>query len=226
MKLLSIITAAMLATTAHADGLTDLGLDDPHVAPPAPTPISFYAGLGAGASMIDNSYGLDYRGDVEDVAFDLDGEAYSAFAGVRYTFASGLVIGGEIQHTEISAGQTVDCHGVCQLCSVDQGGILDATLTVGYTAGRFMVYGLAGVAQTTGSFDLANPDGTSIAGEGYDTDGTVFGAGIEYALTEHWSIGAEYNAFDFGGATGETKHYDISSETDLETVQLRAVFTF
>lgn len=226
MKLLTTTALLALTTAAHAGGLSDPII--PYE--PAPTPsesrLSVYGGLGYGEAALDNTFGLTYKDDTESVDFDLDGETYSGFGGVRYTFESGIVIGGEIQYTEITAQETVACHGTCQLCTAGQGGILDATLTAGFTAGRVMLYGLAGVAMTTGGYNVANPDGTSIGGAEYDTEGTVYGVGAEYAFNDHWSVGIEYNAYDFGGGSGDATWYDVSSETDIETIQARVIFTF
>jgi outer membrane immunogenic protein len=68
---------------------------------------------------------------------------------------------------------------------------------VGYAFNSFLLYGTAGLAYTSNSYDvydlLLAPGAGLMSGSRSTTDfGYVLGAGVEWALTRNWSIKGEY----------------------------------
>ncbi|TIS12923.1 MAG: porin family protein, partial [Mesorhizobium sp.] len=71
---------------------------------------------------------------------------------------------------------------------------------LGYAFDRFLVYGDAGVAFTKYKIAETEPFPDSFGGG--SRVGWTAGLGAEYALTDHWTAGAEWNYYDFGTRNG------------------------
>lgn len=73
---------------------------------------------------------------------------------------------------------------------------------LGYTWDRLLVYGTGGLAVArykSTYFRMNNePNGTTFGSDSWTSTGWVAGAGLEYALSQNWSIKAEYLYLDFG----------------------------
>ncbi len=94
-------------------------------------------------------------------------------------------------------------------------GSLDAKLRVGFSAGRAMVYGVAGY-----SFNEYVSGGNGI----FDTQGFLFGAGVDVMVTDRLFIGAELllRNLDADG----TDVPAMRLEADTQALQIRAGFKF
>ncbi len=76
---------------------------------------------------------------------------------------------------------------------------------LGYTAGRWLVFGTGGLAygrpEASGLFvNVTNPR-TWSGSVGSVKAGWTAGGGIDYGLTNHWIVGVEYLFVDFGGVS-------------------------
>lgn len=132
-----------------------------------------------------------------------------------YNFQSGRIVYGfeaEVAAPDIEGtGTCLSLSGSfinsnCRL-GIDAFGSLTARLGLALGAdGRSLVYGKAGAAWYTGSFDAATNDSTlGQAGNAFTTRsgglsswGWTLGAGAEYAMTGNWSVKAEYSYSSFG----------------------------
>jgi opacity protein-like surface antigen len=227
---IGVLCASALSAGGLSDPIVEVegygGIDyvvgTPEVYESADADLTFYVGASTGVSDLNNDFELVFRDDdAEDIGFDLDDAASAVFVGVDYVTGSGLLVGAELQYTALGYGGESLCHGVCQLCAVDYDGVADLTLKVGYSNDTFDVYALGGVAQLTGSTDVANPDGTSIGGGSYETAGAAFGVGGNYHMTEHLSVGAEWVQYSFDSIDGDMRNYAYEDTAKLNTVQVR-----
>lgn len=94
-----------------------------------------------------------------------------------------------------------------QQCESNTHGFGLLTGRLGYAFGRSLIYGRAGGAMAREAYVL----NTGAAGGSIDTQratnfGWIVGGGIEHALTNRWSVTAEYRYMDFGS---RTVHFDV-----------------
>ena len=91
---------------------------------------------------------------------------------------------------------------------------------LGYAFDRALVYATGGVA----FLDLDGKDKTvGVNGVDYSFTGWTIGAGIDYALTDNLSIGAEYRFTDFGSETEAFKSAEGSYDEKLDLSEVHAV---
>ena len=167
-----------------------------------------YAGAQLGYGNLE--LGGDANGDgiedaTDDAIFDAFGDADGAIGGVYggylYDFGS-FVAGGELalngtnMEFDNNAGSIDSLHQL--------------KAKVGYDAGRTLFYGVGGLA-------YADAD---INGVEYSDTGYVVGLGVDYAVTDNVTIGAEvdYNGFD--------DFDDSGIDADVTTVQARVGYKF
>lgn len=128
--------------------------------------------------------------------FDDSEGIYGVYGGYDYDFGS-FVLGGELDY---QTGEDINLGGI----EVDD--IFRAKLRGGYDLGRTLVYGTVGAAQL----------GTNIG----DDTGIVGGVGIEYKVTEQFTVGGEYLAHQFNDFD------DTGVDVYADTVSLRGSFRF
>jgi outer membrane immunogenic protein len=108
---------------------------------------------------------------------------------------------------------------------------------LGVAHDRFFVYGKVGYAWTefdfSAQFNNFGPPSVTRISNTFETEGAVYGGGVEFALTEHVTIGAEDLRYDFGseGATLVATNTGINPETlnadfEIDVVQARLNFKF
>ncbi|SHH16360.1 outer membrane protein [Marivita hallyeonensis] len=132
--------------------------------------------------------------DADD--FDDSETIYGLHGGYDYDFGQ-FVIGGELDY---QTGEDIELGGI----EVDD--VFRAKLRGGYDLGRALVYGTVGAAQLN-------------ANVGDDT-GLVGGLGVEYKVTEQFTVGGEYLAHRF-------EDFDDSGiDVDADTISIRGSFRF
>ena len=162
--------ALFLAAPVFAGGTT-----------PAPAPAPAIVPVAAGADWTGAYAGLQYDtldGDAV-IGGALDGDAFGLFGGYRHDFGT-FVLGGEIDYM---VGDLSPVAGP----SLDVDALLRLGVEAGYDAGPALIYATVGWAQMD----------VSVAGIGLDFDGTFYGIGIDYAVSERVTIGAELLRHDF-----------------------------
>lgn len=158
------------------------------------------------------------RGDgtntFDGVDLDADGVIGGVTGGYRYDFGN-WVVGGELQYdwSDIEFSE-IDL-GSASIDVDDQGRLSDIWRVkgvAGYDLGRTLVYGSVGWAGAT----------AEIGDESYDSTGWVVGAGVDYMLTDRFSVGGEVMYHDFGEFGDEGENFDVNATT----LQARATFRF
>jgi outer membrane immunogenic protein len=185
---------SVLLATAVAGAGTASAADLPDLAPPAiaPAPLNS-VDIGIAGGEWTGLYLGAHLGGVTSNDFSQASSAVSGGiqAGYLQQFDS-LVVGAEIAsslHDELRY-QLTPVAGLAQHWSVT------ATGRAGMAFGQTLVYGLAGLS-------LAQLDPSAATSSASTTHaGAVFGAGIEQALGDGWSIRAEYQ---------QTRYWNVTS---------------
>ena len=197
--LTSALALGLIAAPAFAGGLA-LPVADP-VVPTAPVVAAPVVATGSDWTGFYAGGQLGY-GDTEadDGSFEDDGSVYGGQLGYDYDFGK-LVLGGEVSYvgTEIedeASGNEID-------------GIATAKLRAGYDAGAILPYVTAGYASAYTSDEIDGED---------QFDGYVYGAGVDYKVTESITVGAEVLKHEFEdlGAT----------DLDATTAAARVAYRF
>ncbi|MCU0817461.1 MAG: outer membrane beta-barrel protein [Cypionkella sp.] len=198
--MIRMIAAALVASTALA-GMAQAGgptqvAPEPAVAPaPAPVvaPAADWTGGYVGAQLGYGDMGAP------GTALDGDGFLGGVHAGYRMDFGQ-IVAGAELSYDRAD----IALNGGAKLDDVTR-----LKLTAGYDLGPALLYGAVGAVR--GSVDTG-------AGSVSD-NGWLAGVGMDYALTDQWTVGGEvlnHKFNNFGGL----------SDVDVTTVQARVGFRF
>ncbi|MGD0148597.1 MAG: outer membrane beta-barrel protein [Xanthobacteraceae bacterium] len=112
-------------------------------------------------------------------------------------------------------------------------GLSSVTGDAGVAFDRFYLYGKGGWAITSLDYDANNtlPGGFDVKGSEYAT-GWTGGAGVEYMLPSGWSVGVEYNYYQFdpknilnvvntGGVTIPCTFCNFGRDTYVQTITAR-----
>lgn len=124
------------------------------------------------------------------------GAIYGLYGGYDYDFGD-FVLGAELDY------QTGNDYAIA---GVDVDNVTRLKVRAGYDLGRTLVYGTAGAARID----------TSLG----DATGPVGGVGMEYKVTDRFSIGGEALAHSFDDIGGS------GVDADAQTYSLRATFRF
>lgn len=190
--LLGTALAATAATATYA-GSADPAPTEPMIVEPvavAPAPMGG-DWTGAYGGLSFGNLSAEADGGLDD-----DESVYGIYGGYDYDFGK-FVVGGELDY---QTGEDIALGGV----EVDD--IFRAKLRGGYDLGRTLVYGTVGAAQL----------GTNIG----DDTGIVGGVGVEYMVTDQFSVGGEFLAHRFDDFD------DTGLDIDANTVSLRGSFRF
>lgn len=199
---LALAATAVTAAPALAGGTVEPVVMAP-VAVPAPAPVADWTGFYAGVQL-DFINGTD-RGFGNDA--DFDGHLIGIFGGYRYDFGT-IVAGVELDYMtgegdfDVVGGPTVD---------IDYDALHRIGVEVGYDAGPALIYATGGYA----SLELTIPGFSSDP-----EDGVFYGIGMDYRISDTWTVGAELLRHDF---------LDFAIDTnDLRatTLGLNVAFTF
>ncbi len=134
--------------------------------------------------------------DVDGGGFDDNGPAYGVFGGYDYDFGQ-FVLGGELEW------QSMDD---LDLGGIDIDNVTRLKVRAGYDAGPALIYGVLGAARAD----------TSIG----DADGAVAGLGMDYKVTDRFTVGAEYLAHRFDDAANS------GIDVDANAINLRGALRF
>jgi opacity protein-like surface antigen len=115
--------------------------------------------------------------------------------------------------------------------SAETSGIFTLTGRLGYADGRWLAYAKGGLA--TAEIDVSYRDtvtGLSTSSSGVEVGWTA-GVGIDYALTQHWIIGIEYNYVHFRADVDPPPIPDIPTEfggvdVDIQNLVVRLNYRF
>jgi len=111
-----------------------------------------------------------------------------------------------------------------------------ATAKLGYAMDRILVYGKGGPAFAQMNI-FANDTIANIQfGDSQLRTGFTLGAGLEYAMTDNWLVGLEYDYYNFGdghfsgydnGTGGDNNDFnDFKVNTNISTVNARVSYKF
>ncbi|MBP1807703.1 outer membrane protein [Rubellimicrobium aerolatum] len=214
-KLLPLGVAVFVAgaVPAIAGGFAPAVTETPVAAPapvvavaPTPSPSSNWSGAFLGGQLAYGQLGLE-TGDDEQ---DFDGAIGGLHAGYQRDFGR-VVAGAELAYdwANLSAEDesAPALAGGAELDAVARAGV-----KVGYDAGRVLPYLAGGYANASFSGDVAGSDDDQV-------DGYYVGAGVDYALTDRVSVGAQVLRHEFDIDAGDL-------DTGLTTVGVTASYRF
>ncbi|WP_336743728.1 outer membrane protein [Aureimonas altamirensis] len=249
---LLLASAAFVTPAVAADVIYEEPAPAPIVAyEPAFTWTGFYVGGQAGVAFNRDS-GL-FSTDSSFIGSSDDGDASFIGGGhVGYDYQMGnFLIGAvaDLNYIDASTASAYTLPGSTTVFGaqqdIDYVGTVRAKL--GYAADRFAVYATGGLAYGDTSNNYLGDAITSIGGTTYnvsvseDTDdvGYAVGAGVEYLVTQNFSLGVEYLYTDLGDSKlrvdytpvagtgpGGFVSTDSSSDLDFHTVWAKASFRF
>jgi outer membrane immunogenic protein len=215
------LTLLGLGTSAIAADLPTRKAPPPMMADPAFSWTGFYIGLDAGwaGRRENNNYTAPgppappgfFAADAAAISagasgsLDSRGGAFGAVAGYNQQYGA-LVVGAEADFTWLglskSVGSTFPTPGaglVTSSASAKTEWLVTIRPRAGIAIDRFFGYVTGGLALTQNNFSqsVAFPPGPSLAGtDSFSSNnvrvGGTLGAGLEYALTDHWTIKGEY----------------------------------
>ncbi|WP_247642898.1 outer membrane protein [Brucella abortus] len=229
------------------------------VAEPAPVAVDTfswtggYIGINAGYaggkfkhpfSDIEQDGGPRFSGSLDVTASGFVGGVQ---AGYNWQLANGLVLGGEadfqgstVKSKLVGNGNLSDI-GVAGNLSGDESSVLETKVQwfgtvrarLGFTpTERLMVYGTGGLAYGKVKTQLsAYGDGEFSAGNSKTKAGWTLGAGVEYAVTNNWTLKSEYLYTDLGKRSfnyidEENVNINMENKVNFHTVRLGLNYKF
>ena len=134
-----------------------------------------------------------------------EGEVYGLQAGYQHQWENGLVLGAELDYSQLDMDDTRVTGFVPTIPfpsltyavgnSVELNEMIGLRFKAGYAFGSHLVYVTAGAVQADAdaSASLLSNGGYAKRGTASETlDGTQYGIGYAFAVSDHWSLGAEY----------------------------------
>jgi outer membrane immunogenic protein len=219
---------------AGCSGLTvsaqaaDLGVEDvPAIYRSAHVWAGIYAGgsVGYGRGNATHTFTTEFSDGFPDVSLsgedDIKGAIYGGHIG--YNWQSGQVVAGieaGINGTDMDGTTLIDA--VDTTADTDLNWYAAAVARLGYARGNWLLYGFGGVAW--GDVDTSTTDlgGGSFGSGSSDHVGWTAGVGVEYAVSERFSVRVEYSHVDLGEEslasiteTGETSSFTQTNKVDL-----------
>lgn len=138
---------------------------------------------------------------------DIDGFLGGVQAGCDYQFAQNWVIGAEGQYSwgALRGDFSTDpflfgkSPGLGTF-TVKTNRLASVTGRIGFAWSHWLFYGKGGFAWVHDTYNLyrTQPVDPFLLSGGDSRNGWLVGAGVEYALTNNWSVKLEYNLMDFG----------------------------
>jgi len=197
MRKVTLALAALLGTTAlaaAADLPSRTYAPAPVYAAPMFTWTGFYVGVNAGYGGDKNTYSINGFGNIASITSG--GFIGGGQIGYNYQFLGTSIVAGleaDIQGTGIEGKVTVLGFGLGT--KLDYLGTVRARLGYAF-ADRALFYVTGGLA-----YGKVNTNVLNLISFGGTNTGWTAGAGVEYALTQNWSIKTEYLYVDLGKKT-------------------------
>ncbi|MBN9217831.1 MAG: porin family protein [Mesorhizobium sp.] len=221
MYRLVVASAGLFAALSVPALAADPTVDVPMTAPGFDW-TGYYAGLqagyGWGRSDISGTDGGPFS-----VSPDIDGGFVGGHVAGLWQFDQ-AVIGGEADLNYASVRGTADI-GPGNTFGTDIKWFGSVNAKAGYAMDRLLVYGIGGVA--FGGIETSQTVGSAFSDTRTNVGWTV-GAGVDYALTDKFVVGAQYRYYDFG-----SEHYDGSNgftdrdqDVKLNTVGINLSYKF
>ncbi|MCA0031646.1 outer membrane protein [Mesorhizobium sp. B263B2A] len=176
------------------------------------------AGYGLGQSDISGTGGGPFS-----VSPDIDGGFVGGHVAGLWQFDQ-AVIGAEADLNYSSVDGTADL-GAGNTFGTDVKWFGSVNAKAGYAMDRVLVYGIGGVA-------FAGIETSQAAGAAFSETrtnvGWTVGAGVDYALTDKFVVGAQYRYYDFGSEhfDGSNGFTDRDQDTKLNTVGVNLSYKF
>ena len=208
------VLAILAAGSAIAVASPALAQDDPGEAFTGPR-----VGVEVGYDHIRSGSSVD-NDTTRDIKQSIDGIEYGGAIGYDVPVGERLRVGAEASYAGSSASwdNNNNVPNTFNLGHVRADREIYVGGRIGYvTSPRTMVYVKGGY--TNQRFHMEGTDGTTDLSQRLDTDGYRVGAGIEYAVSRHGYIGAEYRysnyskgEFDFNGNTPDSSRFNIDTD--------------
>jgi outer membrane immunogenic protein len=196
MHRLTLASAGFLTTLAVPAFAADPMTDVPMTAPGFDW-TGYYAGLQAGYGWGQSDItGTD--GGPFSVSPHLDGGFFGGHVAGLWQFDQ-AVLGGEADLNYSSIKGTADL-GLGNTFGTDIKWFGSVNAKAGFAMDRLLVYGIGGIAFA--GIETSQASGPAFATTRTNVGWTV-GAGVDYALTDKFVVGAQYRYYDFG-----SEHYD------------------
>lgn len=223
MKLALIFSAAFLAASSPVLA-ADL------VEPVAAMPYSwtgFYVGAQVGGAWNDSRWSPTTPPGFDPFNTNGSGAVYGGQIGYNYQINQ-FVIGIEGDF----AGSAVKGDSQCPAtpgsnCQTKQDYLGSVRGRLGYAIDRLLIYGDAGVAFS--KYKFAETQLLLQSFGGGSRVGWTAGLGAEYAFTDHWTAGVEWNYYDFGskdGASSINPAFVLKARETENTVVARINYKF
>lgn len=175
---------------------------------------------------------------------DLDGAVYGAHVGYVWQFDR-IVIGLE---GAFNGANIDDCPDLCDDTGIATRTKLDwyatAVARLGYAEGNWLFYGFGGIAWAKAGIEatdnspvfdspLSQPTISNIHGGDTDHVGWTAGIGVEYALSDRFTLRAEYAHVDLGeeslslGSRSDVvswNYYDVKSDLSFDVIKIGASY--
>ncbi|TPK94540.1 porin family protein [Mesorhizobium sp. B2-4-14] len=220
MRRLTLASAGFLALLSGPASAADVGAGLPMTAPGFDW-TGYYAGLQAGYGWGQSD--ITGTGGGAFSSPDIDGGFVGGHIAGLWQFDQ-AVIGAEAELNYSSIDGTAEPEpGNVFGTDIKWFGSMNAK--AGYAMNRVLVYGIGGVA-------FAGVETSQAAGPAFSNTrthvGWTVGAGVDYALTDKFVVGAQYRYYDFG-----SEHYDGSNgftdrdqDVKLNTVGINLSYKF
>lgn len=235
MKIKYLIAASVVALTAASGAqAADVVMAQepaPVVAAPVFSWTGFYGGAQIGGSWADTD--LSGRGRVGDYrqGFSPDPSGFMGglYVGYNYDIGNNIVLGVETDWAwaDMDESDSADFGLTDGSMGKSTGKIKEkwagaTRVRVGYAADRWMPYIAGGVAyaKVDSSFRIKDSAGNTVPGYSVsDSDtmtGWTIGAGVDYAMTDHLILRAEYRYSDFGDQdySNDNIKYNVDYKTN------------
>lgn len=224
----AVLAAAAVAGAASSASAADLGPYRPYQAPVVEAPFEL-APIWEGAYVgINGGYGWSQS------AADADG--FIGGGQLGYNWQRGNVvfgIEGDIQASDLSDAQDFTYAGGFGRARSDIDWFSTVRGRIGIANGPTLFYLTGGVAFADIDTQIAAVDGgVPIAFSGSDTQtGYTVGGGLEYKLSQNWTMKAEYLYLDFGsdkiaGFDALGNRYTADVDTDAHVARLGVNYKF
>jgi outer membrane immunogenic protein len=225
MKRALYIGAALLtATPAFAADLGGSYKDEP-IYMPAIGWSGFYMGAHLGvAAGHDKVTDVDGWNFYDGRTFSFDDTAFVGGGQIGYNVQMGhIVVGVEADLGHLGLNKTYLDYGSSsgEIADVKAKTGLYGAVTgrLGVANDRWLVYAKGGLALVDAKFSYDDRKFVAEHGSISDTlTGWVLGGGVEYALSNNWSVKAEYQHFDFQNATLIADGDPFKNELTVDTV--------